>query len=99
MLIKVLGPGCARCAEAEKLVKTVAAEKGGGITVEKVGDLKEMMALGVMSTPAVVIDGVVKCTGRVPTKEEVGAWIDGNAAQSGNPCTPQAGGGCCCKKG
>ena len=95
MHIKVLGPGCARCADTEKLVQAVAAEKGGNITVEKVSDLKKMMALGVMSTPAVVVDGVVKCTGRVPTKEEVGAWIDGiDASASGGPTAPTK--GCCC---
>lgn len=77
MEIKVFGPGCASCAATEKLVREVAADKGGDITVQKVSDLKEMMAAGVMSTPAVVIDGVVKSTGRVPGKEEIAAWIDG----------------------
>ena len=80
MKIKVFGPGCAKCTETEKLAKEVAAAKGGNITVQKVSDLKEMMAAGVMSTPAISIDGVVKSTGRVPTKEEIAAWIDGSAA-------------------
>ena len=93
MEIKVFGPGCAKCTEAENLVKEVAAAKGGNITVQKVSDLKEMMAAGVMSTPAVAIDGVVKSTGKVPTKEEVAAWIDG-AAGSAPPTAPA--GGCCC---
>jgi len=92
MEIKVFGPGCAKCAETENLVKEVAAAKGGSITVQKVSDLKEMMAAGVMSTPAVVIDGVVKSTGKVPSREEVAAWIDGAAGStaSGAPA------GCCC---
>lgn len=80
MEINVFGPGCARCAETEKLVREVASSAGGDIIVRKVSDLKEMMALGIMSTPAVVIDGVVKSTGRVPTGEEITAWI--NAASS-----------------
>ena len=92
MIIKVLGPGCAKCTEVENMVKEVAAAKGGNITVQKVSDLKEMMAAGVMSTPAVAIDGVVKSTGKVPTKEEIAAWIDGAA---GSPA-PAASGGCCC---
>lgn len=92
MEIKVFGPGCAKCTETENLVKEVAAAKGGNITVQKVTDLKEMMAAGVMSTPAVSIDGVLKSTGKVPAKEEVAAWIDGAAASP----APASGGGCCC---
>lgn len=92
MIIKIFGPGCARCTEAENLAKAVAAAKGGDITVQKVSDLKEMMAAGVMSTPAISIDGVVKSTGRVPTKEEIAAWIDGAAGSA----APAASGGCCC---
>lgn len=94
MIIKVLGPGCAKCKEAESLVKAVVAEKNSAATVEKVTDLQEMMLLGVMSTPAVVVDGVVKCTGRIPTKAEVAAWIDG--APAGAAPQASASGGCCC---
>ena len=82
MEIKVFGPGCARCTETENLVKEVATSKGGNITLQKVSDLKEMMAAGIMSTPAVVVDGVVKSTGKVPSKEEIAAWIDGAAGSS-----------------
>ncbi len=95
MLIKVFGPGCARCSETYDLVKEVAAAKGGDITVEKVSDMKEMMLLGIMSTPAVAVDGVVKSKGRIPTKEEIASWIDGGAAAS-EVCAP--GSGCCCGK-
>ncbi|MCL1915508.1 MAG: thioredoxin family protein [Desulfovibrionaceae bacterium] len=94
MEIKVFGPGCARCTETENLVKEMAAAKGGNITVEKVTDLKAMMATGIMSTPAIAIDGVIKSTGRVPTKEEISSWIDGTANV---PSTPAASGcGCGC---
>ncbi len=96
MEIKVFGPGCAKCTETENLVKEVVAAKGGNsITVQKVSDLKEMMAAGIMSTPAVAIDGVVKSTGKVPTKEEIAAWIDGGSASAS---APQSGGCCCCGK-
>ena len=92
MEIRIFGPGCARCAEIEAVVREVVAARGGNISVQKVSDLREMMAAGVLSTPAVVIDGVVKATGRVPGREEVAAWIEGasGAAALG------AGGGCCC---
>ncbi|MDO5674977.1 MAG: thioredoxin family protein [bacterium] len=76
MHIKILGPGCARCNQTEELVRDVVQTRGSNITVEKVSDLKEMMILGVMATPAVVIDRVVKCSGRIPSKEEVVGWID-----------------------
>lgn len=103
MEIKVFGPGCARCTETEHLVREVAAARGGDITVQKVTDLKEMMLAGIMSTPAVAVDGVVKATGRIPGREEVAAWID---AAAGGCCAAQApgdekgaAGGCCCGKG
>lgn len=92
MEIKVFGPGCTKCTETENLVKEVAAIKGGNITVQKVSDLKEMMAAGIMSTPAVTIDGVVKSTGKVPTKDEIAAWIE-SAADS--PVSIDPTDGCC----
>ncbi|MDL2269619.1 thioredoxin family protein [Desulfosarcina sp. OttesenSCG-928-A07] len=80
MEIKVFGPGCQRCTETENRVKEVVAAKGSNtITVQKISDLKEMMAAGILSTPAVVIDGVVKSTGKVPSKEEISAWIDASS--------------------
>lgn len=80
MEINVYGPGCARCVETEKLVKEVAAAKGGHIVVQKVSDFKAMMSAGVMSTPAVAVNGVLKSAGRIPAREEIGAWIDEAAA-------------------
>ena len=71
MLIKVLGPGCAKCKEVEKVINVVVQESGSSAKV----DFKEMMALGVMSTPAVIIDGTIMCTGRIPSKSEVMEWI------------------------
>ena len=75
MQIKVLGPGCPKCHETEKLVREAVAETGVDATVLKVSDFQEMAMLGVFATPAVVIDGAVKCSGKVPTKREVLAWL------------------------
>lgn len=75
MQIKVLGPGCPKCHEAEKLVREAVAEAGVVAEVVKVSDFQEMAMLGVFATPAVVIDGVVKCSGKVPAKKEVLAWL------------------------
>lgn len=96
MHIKVFGPGCSRCQEAENIVTDAVKETGCGAAVEKVFDLKEMMALGIMSTPAVAVDGKVVCAGRVPSKEEVMEWLvapgSNSAVAGGTPC------GCCNKK-
>lgn len=75
MDIKVLGPGCAKCEKTEKLVKEAIAETGTAATVEKVTDMMKIAGYGVFGTPAVVIDGEVKCMGKVPRKDEVKAWL------------------------
>lgn len=75
MEIKVLGPGCPKCHETEKLVREAVAEAGVQASIVKVSDFQEMAMLGVFATPAVVVDGVVKCTGRVPSKQDVLGWL------------------------
>ena len=75
MEIKVLGPGCARCKQTEKIVMDAVAEAGVAANVEKVTDMMEIAGYGVMGTPAVVVDGEVKSVGKVPTKEEVKSWL------------------------
>lgn len=75
MEIKVLGPGCAKCHQTEKIVKEAVAESGVDANVEYVTDLAEIARQGVFSTPAVVIDGEVKSVGKVPTKEAVKGWL------------------------
>lgn len=71
MEINVLGPGCANCVRLEKLVREAAAELGLASEVQKVTDIKEIMGYGVMTSPALVVDGRVKVAGRVPGKEEL----------------------------
>lgn len=75
MNIKVLGPGCARCHQTEKIVKEAVAEENADAVVEYVNDLREIVKYGVFSTPAVVVDGVVKSVGKVPKKEEIKEWL------------------------
>ncbi|MEF3696773.1 thioredoxin family protein [Desulfolutivibrio sp.] len=75
MDIKVLGPGCPKCKEVERLAMDAVRESGVAANVEKISDLKEIMNYGVFSTPAVVIDGVVKSVGKVPSKKEFLSWI------------------------
>jgi len=75
MEIKVCGPGCASCEKTQKAVEAAVAAKGVQATIVKVKDFQEIAQLGVFSTPAVVIDGQVKCVGRVPKQSEIETWI------------------------
>ncbi|TYT75955.1 thioredoxin family protein [Desulfobotulus mexicanus] len=75
MEIKVLGPGCAKCTQAEKIVREAVAEAGVDASIEKVSDLLKIAGYGVFGTPAVIIDGDVKMVGKVPKKEEVLGWL------------------------
>ena len=75
MEIKVLGPGCARCQQTAEHVKEAVAESGIEANIEKVTDAMEIAGYGVFGTPAVVIDGDVKCVGKIPSKEEIRAWL------------------------
>jgi small redox-active disulfide protein 2 len=73
--IKVLGPGCAKCQQTEKVVKEALAESGVSATVEKVTDIRKIAEYGVFGTPAVVVDGDVKCVGKVPSKQDIKKWL------------------------
>ena len=75
MEIKICGPGCASCDKTQKMVEAVVAAQGIKASVFKVKDFQEIAQLGIFSTPAVVIDGVVKCVGRVPKQSEMEAWL------------------------
>ncbi len=75
MDIKVLGPGCPKCKQTEKIVKDAVAESGVAASVEKITDTMEIAGYGVFGTPAVVVDGEVKSVGKIPKKADVLAWI------------------------
>jgi small redox-active disulfide protein 2 len=75
MEIKVLGPGCPKCSQTEKIVKEAVAEAGVDAQIEKVTDTMEIAGYGVFGTPAVVVDGEVRCAVKVPTMNEVKSWL------------------------
>ncbi|TKB05927.1 thioredoxin family protein [Desulforhopalus sp. IMCC35007] len=75
MEIKVCGPGCASCEKAQKTVEAAIAAKQIQATLTKVTDFQEIAQLGIFSTPAVVVNGEVKCVGRVPKQSEVEEWL------------------------
>jgi small redox-active disulfide protein 2 len=71
MTIQVMGPGCARCATLEKNTKEAVAQLGIDATVEKITDRDRFMAMGVMMTPAIAINGEIKESGKVLSPSQV----------------------------
>ena len=71
MEIKVLGTGCTKCKKLEQLTRETVNELGLDATVEKVEDIYKIMQLGVMTTPALVIDGEVVLKGKLPSAKEL----------------------------
>jgi small redox-active disulfide protein 2 len=75
MKIEVLGMGCANCNRLYQNAVEAVKLSGKEIEVAKVEDIKKIMGYGVLSTPALVIDGLVKVAGKVPKVEEIKEWI------------------------
>jgi small redox-active disulfide protein 2 len=71
MDIKILGTGCPKCKTLEKLTRDVVEQNSIDATVTKVEDIMEIMKYGVMTTPALVVNGKVEIKGRVPSAEEI----------------------------
>jgi small redox-active disulfide protein 2 len=75
MEIKVLGSGCAKCNLLEEVAKRAVSQAGIDATVEKVTDVVAIMNYGVMTTPALVVDGQVRLSGRVPSVDDLVALL------------------------
>jgi small redox-active disulfide protein 2 len=73
--VRVFGPGCQKCHLTEERVKKVVSDGSLEASIEKVSDYAAMAAAGILSTPAVSVDGVVKLAGRVPTEDEIRTWL------------------------
>ncbi len=69
--LQILGPGCSRCTNLAAATEQAAKSLGLEYGLEKVTDMKQIMAFGVMMTPALVVDGKVKLAGRVPSVDEI----------------------------
>lgn len=76
MKIQILGPGCPKCIKLAETTKQAVKDLGIDATVEKVADIREIMSYGVMITPALVVDGVVKVAGKVPSVEEIKKMLE-----------------------
>ena len=71
MDIKVLGPGCYRCRELEKVTKQAIEELGLEVQIEKVDQMDKILSYGISRTPGLVIDGKVVLSGKIPSIDEV----------------------------
>jgi len=75
MRIEVMGPGCPRCRQTEANVKAALKELNIEAEVVHVSDVSAMARRGVMMTPAVVLDGELKCQGKIPAVAEIKTWL------------------------
>jgi small redox-active disulfide protein 2 len=75
MNIKVLGTGCTKCDKVYDMLEEIKVEENLDLQVDKVEDLKSIVAYGVMSTPTLVINGEVLFKGKVPSKKKLLAEI------------------------
>jgi len=75
MIVKVLGTGCTKCKTLEQRLINLKTEHQLDFELEKVSQLDEIVAFGVMMTPGLVIDEQVKSTGKIPKDDEILRWI------------------------
>ena len=75
MKIEVLGSGCPSCKKLEENVKKALEDSGTKAEIIKITDIAKFVDYGVMQTPALVIDGEVKCSGKLADKEEIKKWL------------------------
>lgn len=78
MIIKILGTGCARCNNLEQKVKEVASANSVDAEFQKVTDIQEIMKYGIMMTPGLVINEVVKSSGIIPKDDQILQWLKEN---------------------
>lgn len=75
MILEVLGTGCAKCKMLHEAVLKAVEESGVQAEVRKVEDIAAILEYGVMSTPALVKDGKLLVSGKIPTPKEIIAWL------------------------
>ncbi|NIR50878.1 thioredoxin family protein [candidate division KSB1 bacterium] len=76
MEIRVLGPSCRACDKVYRDTKTVLAELGKAADLEHIRDLKEIGRYGMMATPALIVNGKVKSSGKIPSKKQLKKWLE-----------------------
>ncbi len=89
--IQILGTGCPKCKKLAEVAEQAAKEMGIAYELEKVTDIEKIMSFGVLATPALAIDGIVKVSGRLPAVQELKTLL---GKEEGGSCC--GGGGSCC---
>jgi small redox-active disulfide protein 2 len=81
MMIEVFGPGCARCKQTARIMEMAVEQSGRKLgddaMVQKIEDMRVAAMRGVLSTPAVAIDGKLVSQGKIPTVDEAKGWLQG----------------------
>jgi len=75
MKIEILGVGCAKCHKLEEMVRDIASKEGIDADISKVEDFKKIITYGVMTTPALVVNGDVKVAGKIPSEDQIKSWL------------------------
>ena len=75
MKIEILGSGCPKCKQLEENTRKALEETKKKAEIVKVTDINEIISRGVMATPAIIIDGKLKASGRIPEVEEIKKWL------------------------
>jgi small redox-active disulfide protein 2 len=83
LTIKILGPGCPNCKKVEQIARQAAGQLSVPADFIKVTDYGQIMAYPILSTPGLVINEQVVCSGRIPTEAEVTTWLANAALEAG----------------
>lgn len=75
LIIRILGPGCVSCNKLNTMIFDIMQRRGIAADIEQIHDLDEIWRHGVISTPALIINGEIKCAGRMPAPAEVEQWL------------------------
>ena len=78
LTIKVIGPGCERCKELERMCFNVCAENNIDADIQKISDINNIASLGIIATPALIINDKLYLSGKLPTKHTLLNWIKQN---------------------
>lgn len=89
MRIKVLGTGCAKCQQVERMTREVIQDLGIDATIEEVKDMSRILEYPILTTPGLVVNEEVVCSGRVPTEGELTAFITSALAREDSADRPE----------
>lgn len=81
--VKILGSGCANCRKLEAVAREAAANAGVQAEFIKVTDMKEMLAYDLMSSPGLVVNEKLVCSGRIPSRDEIAQWLKAGSSGAG----------------